>query len=246
MSKKALIIFVAGISALAQSPTNSAFDSRLAVSTIVREDIFAGVMANDNERLLRGEKNIELLLVERPQARAQLAGWKAFIALKRAVDAHESKRTGDFEREYRKALDLYTEAAKLGPADFGVMAITGGSYSVFGDRLPEPYRRDAWNTAYKSYSAMWKVQESQVDKFPLHIKGELLGGMAQSAQRSGHADESARFVEKILTTMPGTAYAAVAKKWTDSPDAAAKTNLTCHSCHDSGRLEARKASLAKN
>lgn len=246
MSKKALLVCVAGISALAQSPKTPAFDTRLAVSTIVREDIFAGFMANDNERMLRGEKNVELLLVERPQAKPSLTAWKAAIALKRAADAHESKRTADFEREYRKALDLYAEAARLDPADFAVIAITAGSHSSFADRLPEPYRRDAWNTAYKSYSAMWQVQESQVDKFPLHIKGELLGGMAQSAQRTNHADESAKFVEKILTTMPGTAYAAVAKKWVDSPDTAAKTNLTCHSCHDAGRLEARKASLAKN
>ena len=79
---------------------------------------------------------------------------------------------------------------------------------------------------------------------PLHLKGELLGGMAQTAQRTGHATEAAEFVERILTSMPGTAYAAVAQKWKDEPQAAANTSLLCHSCHDAGRLEARKATLA--
>ena len=116
---------------------------------------------------------------------------------------------------------------------------------MFADRLPERFRRDAWNTAYKAYSTLWKLQGAQLDKLPLHIKGELLGGMAQSAQRSDHAAESAEFVQKILATMPGTAYAGVAQKWVDSPATAAKTNLACHSCHEPGRLEARKAALAQ-
>jgi hypothetical protein len=59
----------------------------------VREDIFAGFMANDSERFLRGEKNLDLLLVERPQAKASLTAWKGTITLKRAIDAHEAKRT---------------------------------------------------------------------------------------------------------------------------------------------------------
>jgi hypothetical protein len=86
---------------------------------------------------------------------------------------------------------------------------------------------------------VWRVQGSEVDKLPVHHKGELLAGMAQFAQRSGHLAESIQFLDKILTAMPGTPYAAAAKKWVDSPDLIAKTNLTCKSCHDAGRLEAQ-------
>ena len=61
------------------------FDSRLPVHTIVREDIFAGVMAHDMDRLARADRNIEVLLVERPDAKAPLLAWKGSIALTRAV-----------------------------------------------------------------------------------------------------------------------------------------------------------------
>jgi hypothetical protein len=48
----------------------------------------------------------------------------------------------DFEREYRKALDVFAEAATLGRPISGD-GDNRGSHAVFGDRLPTRYRRDA-------------------------------------------------------------------------------------------------------
>jgi hypothetical protein len=250
MLKMGLFVCMLSISA-AQSPKTPTFDPRLPFASIIREDLFAGFMAegnnnNDDQRFLRGERNLEILLAERPADKAGLTAWKGGIAFKWAIEAYETKHTDDFEREYRKALDLYAEAARLDPGDIGVMAITGGGYALFADRLPERYRSGAWDAAYRAYSGVWQVQRSDVDKLPLHLKGELLAGMAQSAQRSNHAAESAQFLEKIVTTMPRTPYAAIAKKWIDSPEISARTNLTCKTCHDAGRLEARKASLPES
>jgi hypothetical protein len=242
LSKKGLLVCIIAVSAAAQSVKAPTFDPNLSSSTIIREDLFAGFLEggkNGDERFLRGEKNLEILIAERPQDRPGLTAWKGGIAFKRAIDAIETKQMEEFERQYRKALDFYAEAAKLAPADVGVMAVTGAGFALNADRLPDRYRADGWNTAYKMYSGVWQAQGSEVDKLPLHHKGELLAGMAQSAQRSGHFAESTQFLDKILTTMPGTPYAAAAKKWVDSPDLIAKTNLTCKSCHDAGRLEAQ-------
>ena len=243
MSKKGLLCLLA-TAAFAQAPKTAMFDSRLPVHTILREDIFAGFMVNDMDRLARGEKTLEVLVLERPEDKAPLSAWKAAIALQRAVLAHEGKRSAEFEREYRKALELYAEAERLGPKDGGVTAVTAGSYALFADRLPEPYRVAAWSAAYKAYGKMWQEQAGAVDHFPLHLKGELLAGMAQSAQRTGHAVEGAQFLERIVKTMPGTAYASMAQKWIDAPEVAATTKLTCQSCHDAGRLAARTAAFA--
>jgi hypothetical protein len=195
MLKIGLLVCMLSISAAAQASKTPTFDSRLPFATIIREDLFAGFMAdgnnNDNERFLRGEMNLEILLAERPADKAGLTAWKGGIAFKRAIEAYQTKRIDDFEREYRKALDLYAEAARLDPADVGVMAITGGGFALFADRLPERYRSRAWDAAYKAYSGMWQVQRADVDKLPPHFMGELLAGMAQSAQRSNHAAESA-------------------------------------------------------
>jgi hypothetical protein len=111
------------------------------------------------------------------------------------------------------------------------------------DRLPEKLQGTAWSTAYDSYQALWKTQEREVEKLPLHMRGELLGGLAQSAQRTGRTKELNQFLEKILAVAPDTAYARVAKQWKEDPKAATTTRMTCLTCHAPGRLAARKAAL---
>jgi hypothetical protein len=229
--------------AAAQSPEPPISDPRLTVHTLVREDIFAGFLSDDMERFSRGEKNIQLLLEKRPAAKSDLLAWKGGATLYRAVRAYENNREGEFQQNYKLARDLFAEARQINPNNEGVAAITGGSYVIFADRLPKENRAEAWSEAYDSYLVLWKQQAPIVDKLPLHIKGELLGGLAQSAQRTGRAQEMAQYLDKMLELLRGTPYESVAKQWKKNPESAVNTSVTCLSCHDPGRLAARVASL---
>jgi len=231
------------LTAAAQAPQPPLADSRLSVDTLVREDIFAGVRDDDLDRLARGEKNIELLLAQRPADKPSLLTWKAGALLYRGVRAREAGRTEEFQEKYRQALDLLAQARKLGPNDLGVAAGTAGLYALMADRLPEELRGPAWAAAYDSYQALWKKQARAVEQLPLHLRGELLGGLAQSAQRTGRTKELAEYLDKILAVAPDSAYARVAKRWKEDPKAAADTSLTCLTCHAPGRLAARRAAL---
>src|SRR5438105_4924062 len=122
MVSKRLIFGLLAIGMWAQAPKTAIFDSRLPVHTILREDIFSGYDGN-MDRLARGERNLEALLVERTDAKANLMAWKGSIALTRAVYAHEAGWSAEFEQQYRKALDLYAEAARLQPKEIGVLAV---------------------------------------------------------------------------------------------------------------------------
>src|SRR5256885_15822867 len=115
MVSKPLIVACVAI-ALSAQPPKPAFDPRLSVHTILREDIFSGY-AGHMDLLAKGEKNLAVLLVERPEAKAPLLAWNASIALTRAVYAREAARDAEFDQHYRKALELYAAAAKAGPAD---------------------------------------------------------------------------------------------------------------------------------
>jgi hypothetical protein len=172
-------------------------------------------------------------------------GWKAAAILYRAVRAREAGRTEEFQAKYAQAVNLLAEAKKLGPNDVGVAAITGGLYAVLADRFPEELRGRAWATSYEAYRALWKMQGEGVEKLPLHLRGELLAGLAQSAQRTGRTKEVAEYLDKILAVAPDTAYARVAKQWKENPATAAGTRLTCQTCHAPGRLAARQAALAE-
>jgi tetratricopeptide (TPR) repeat protein len=236
---KILLVALFVTVAMAQSPEPPLSDNRLTVHTLLREDIFAGFLTDDMERLARGEKNLETLLEKRPAAKSSLLAWKAGIATYRAVRAHENNRADEFQRKYRESLDLFSQARELGSNDPGVAAITGGVFAVFADRLPKESRAAAWSQAYDAYQELWKLQGAVVDKLPVHIRGELLGGLAVSAMRTGRNEEAMQSLDKILAVLANTPYESVAKKWKANPKAAADTSITCMTCHEQGRLAAR-------
>jgi hypothetical protein len=104
----------------AQSTEPPISDTRLTVHTLVREDIFAGFLDNNMDRFARGERNIELLLKERPTEKANLVAWRGGADLYRAVVAHESGKREEFTRQLQQARDDFAEAAKLATGNDGV------------------------------------------------------------------------------------------------------------------------------
>ncbi|MCI0490619.1 MAG: hypothetical protein L0229_28840 [Blastocatellia bacterium] len=241
--KRIVFVLMLVTVAMAQSTEPPLSDTRLTVHTLVREDIFAGFLANDMERFSRGEKNIESLLESRPGAKADLLAWKGGAALYRAVRAYENNRKEEFQQKYEQAVDLFSQARELSPKNAGVAAITGGSYVIFADRLPQELRAAAWSESYNAYKVLWKEQAPIVERLPVHIKGELLGGLAQSAQRTGRTEEMALYLDKILEVLGNTPYESVAKQWKKNPQAAASGSVTCLTCHNPGRLTPRLAAL---
>lgn len=245
--KATLVISMLAIFAVAsqapQSPEPPLDDKRLTIHTLVREDIFAGFLQNDLTRLARGEKNIELLLEKRPQSKAELLAWKAGATLYRAVRAFEEKRPDEFKQKYQQVLDTFDQAEKLQPGNGGVAAVQGGSLVLFADQLPKELRAAAWERAYSSFQILWKQQGPGIEKMPVHFKGEVLGGLAQSAIRTGRKEEANQYLDKILAVLPNTPYEPVAKRWKSDPKSAENSTIACMSCHDGGRLAARLTAL---
>src|SRR3954451_1262024 len=118
-------ISIAGVcvgSIVAQtSPVSvSVHNPRLTVHTLVREDIFAGFMINDEARLANGERTLNRVLIERPAEKANIIAWQGWAALTRAAYAHERSDESQFGKYYRKAGDLYAEADRLAPVSQSV------------------------------------------------------------------------------------------------------------------------------
>ena len=245
--KTALVVSVVIGASAAQSPDALLSDTRLTVHTLLREDVFGGFLGNDLGRMAKAEANIESLMNSRPDQKANLLAWRSGAAMKRAVVAHEAGQAQEFARQFAIARDGFAEAAKLATSgqNDAVAAITGGTLAILADSLPAEHRAAAWAQAYDNYSLLWKQQGARIENMPVHFKGEVLAGMAQSAQRTGRSEESAQFVEKMLTMLANTPYEAMAKQWKADPATAATTNLTCKNCHNPGRLANRIAALNK-
>src|SRR5262245_2213559 len=240
---KVLMAFLLITAAVVDQPDPPLSETRLTIHTLIREDIFAGLLEHDLQRLERGEKNIQLLLKQRPEAKAPLLGWQASTLLYRATRAHENGQSDKYRELHQQSLALFEEANRLDGESVGVAAVTGGSFAILADRLPKADQADGWSRAYSAYQKLWKLQSPAVDKLPLHIRGELLAGLAQSAQRTGRSQEAAQFLEKIQALLPDTPYANAAQQWKENPESVTSTSIACRTCHEPGRLAARLAAL---
>src|SRR5438093_10069372 len=108
-----LLVLAAVAMTAAQAPEPPLSDTRLTVHTLLREDVFAGFLANDMNRFARAERNIDTLLVQRPDERANLLAWKGATELYRAVLAHEAHEASEFHKYLHQARDHFAEAGKL-------------------------------------------------------------------------------------------------------------------------------------
>ncbi len=239
--RASLFVLFACASLGAQMLEPPVHETRLTVHTILREDIFAAWLENDLQRLARAERNIQIVLKERPDQIADVLAWKAGADYYRAVLAHEAGRSDDFQRYFQQARDGFAQAGSLKrPNTVGVPAITGGTLAVLADRLPAEHRAAAWVDAYTAYSDLWRQQSATIDKLPSHLQGELLAGMAQTASRTGRVEEATRFADHMIASLPGTPYESAATAWKKN---ASTSNLTCKSCHAPGRLQDRLTAL---
>ena len=231
------IVFCLAFAALAQN--SAPLDPKIPASTLIREDAFAAFLANDMDRLGRAENTISRLLKERPKSRPALLAWQGSTKVYRAVLAIEGGNNEDFARFYGEALLLFADAeeARGNTPDPAVAAITGGTYAIFADRVPIQYRKATWGSAYRAYRFLWKMQSAEVDKLPLHMKGELLAGLALTSQRTGKTEEAGQHLDRIIAILPGSVYESAAKKWKQDPAAATNVRLACLSFHLAGRLE---------
>lgn len=226
-------------------PAGAVDERRLAVSTLIREDLFAGFLANDMRRFELGEKKLETLLQERPKAKAELLAWQGATLLYRAVLHFEKSQASEGDKLLAKATALFEEASALSPKGIAVLAIRGGMFAMLGDRLPEAHRPRAWQQLYTHYTALAAEQAAFFDKMPVHHRGEVLGGLALAAERMGKAEERDRHLERILNTLAGTPYARVAARWKENPEIASRTSTACQTCHEPGRLAAQRSGSSR-
>jgi tetratricopeptide (TPR) repeat protein len=207
----------------------------IALGTWVREDLFAGMIADDKPRLELGLSKLELVLNADPNNASAIV-WRGCGEFIQAVHAYEAGHNADFSREYADAQASFERAALLKPRSRGVYAVIAVTNASLAERLPGDLRQSAYERAYEAWRMDRQLAEPLFASLPEHSKGEMLAGLAHSAQHLGKVSESRGYLTEMIGQLPGTAFEARAKRWLEHPDLLAKSRLSCQSCHEPGRL----------
>ena len=212
--------------------------ANISVNTWVREDLFAGYMVNDVARFEKGMRKLDEILKGEFASRPARA-WRASGILYLGVRALEAGNVEEFNLRVDEAEGQFNSArTRATREELGaIYAIQGGAYALFADRFPIELRKEGWRRVQEHYSKLRELQMPAFDNYPQHMRGEVLAGLAQAAQRLGQTDEAEKLLNELIAALPNSVYATRALRWKENPQAADKTNLTCQTCHEPGRLK---------
>ncbi len=236
-----LVLLVAVAASVAQERPRG-----LSVYTWTREDLFAGLLANDFDQLAVGMRKLDEILRVNPRDPDAL-DMKGFGLAVLAVRSLESGDRAGFDRQYQEGIKLLDEAYAIAPNNIGVLAVYGATVVMLGPRFPPEMRRPAAEKGKALYEALYRAQETQIDKYPPHLKGEVLGGLADVEQQLGNQEQMRVWLTRIAEGMPGTSYQVRAKQWLENPEKiTAKNRVLCLTCHEPGRLKPRLAAIQQS
>lgn len=234
----ALYVCISGLGTLAVMAAQEKRPQNIPFYTWVREDTFAGFIGGDMTRFEQGMRKAQEYLAEDPND-VSAANWLAAGKLYRAVRAYAEKDVARGDALFNEAVATMEKMVAAAPQDIGLRATMAGSLGYMGTRLPEAQYRIAMQKAREQYAVLYKMQEPQLAKFPLHLKGEVLAGMAETEFRVGDRERATAYLNRLVTDMPGTPYAQKASTWLQSPDSVTRSSrLVCQSCHEAGTFGA--------
>ncbi len=230
------ISFVLAAGALAGAWAQELRPNNVPFYTWVREDTFAGWMNHDAARHARGMKRAQEWLDEHPGS-AEAINWLGAGKVYEATVAWDAGDQTKGDATYQEGLALMEKGVALSPDNGGILATTAGTLMAFARQLPDRYYGDAVEKARRHYATLYAQQASMLDKFPLHLKGEALAGVAETEFRAGDRARGIEMLKTIAAGMPNTPYAKTAEAWIKAPELVTKQDrLVCQSCHEAGRF----------
>jgi len=218
---------------------------KITISTWVREDLFAGWIANDANTLERGVRKLDRYLQDHPDDPTALS-WKFLAA---SFWMREARRKGDdaaWRRHLADARDLREKIFARDPQDPGPYIIVGSMLVDVAYFAPPDDRAWMYRDGRELLNKVPGLQTKYFDTLPPHMRGELWAQIAYASDRLGDTAGRDRVLNEMLTKLAGSPYEARARAWQKEGALANEKQYLCISCHEPGRLTPTLARLKAN
>ncbi len=214
---------------------------RVALSTWLREDMFAGFVGHDDATFERGVKKLDRYLLDHPNDRAALA-WQYSVDCYRMVQARRKSDDAAYQTALAAARELRARIFEGAPRDPGLNIVVGSTLVAILSSAAEADRGWMLRDARDLLAKVPELQADYFDRLPPHMRGELWSELAFVSDRLGDTAERDREIENMVTRLAGTPYEARGRAW-QKGSLAREKEYACISCHEPGRLAPTLARL---
>lgn len=208
---------------------------KINIHTWVREDMFAGWIANDTVTFERGVKKLDLYGADHPNDPNMLA-WKYLVASYRMLQARAAGDDASYSRELATAKELRGRIFARDLRDPGPYIIVGSSLVRTACVAPEGDRAWMFRDGRDLLAKVPGLQGDVFDQLPPHMRGELWAQIAFASDRVGDAAARDQALDNMVAKLAGTPYETRARSWQKGTTLAKEKDYACLSCHEPGRL----------
>ena len=233
MLRAATLCFVA--IALLPAAEDLVKPANIGISTWVREDLFAGWIANDLDTFGRGVRKLDLYLNDHPDDIDALS-WKYLVIAYRMRQALAAGDHAAYHRLLAAAKEVRQKAFAGDAHDPTPYIIVGSSLVRLASSAPEQDRAWMYGDGRELLNKLPGIQKDYFETLPAHMRGELWSQIAFASDRLGDRAERDRVIGEMLAKLQGSPYETRARHWQKLSNLTSEGDYTCLSCHDPGRL----------
>jgi len=199
---------------------------------LVREDMFQGF--NGDSALLQKALRLCADTLRANPNHAEALVWHGTAIWFLSGQAFQKR---DYEHGmalYDSAMTEMDRAVELDPDDIAVRIPRGAAILAAAPYTPEPNRTILLKKGLVDYERTFTLQKRYFSTLPLHSRGELLGGIADTYRRLGEDQKARKYFTLITKDLKGSEYAKRASDWLKQKDMAESNTLkpaTCIGCH---------------
>jgi hypothetical protein len=208
---------------------------KIRLETWVREDLFAGWIANDTKTFDRGVQKVERYLNEHPDDRTALA-FKYLVVSYDILRARAKADDASYAKHLAAANDLRARIFTGNLRDPGPYIVVGSCLVRTAAVAPGSDRKWMFQEGRDLLAKVPELQGQVFEQLPPHLRGELWAELAFASDRLGDAAERDRILDTMVTKLAGTPYETRARSWQKPGNLTKETDYACISCHEPGRL----------
>ena len=198
----------------------------------VRNDFFAG-FAGDNVAFDRAMKAAEQAIADSPGDAAEAMSWHGSGLLAMAGKKFAQGDVSGGMELWVKATQEMDKAGELAPRNIGVLIPRAASWLVASRQAPPQLAEPILAKALGDYETVYEIQKAYFDTLDVHMRSELLFGMADGYARQGNTAKARERFEQLAALGPKSGHLAQAESFLKG-EKYTVTGIGCAGCHTGG------------